>query len=74
MNAHLKAIKTKLTGQRDEERADLDVYLSNPVGVGEHGDIGEVIQKKIEKIESLESQIECIDRYFNYTKLNGKNV
>ena len=65
MNAHLKAIKTKLKGQRDEELADLDIYLKNPVGVGEHGDIGEVIQKKIEKIESLESQMECIDRHFN---------
>lgn len=74
MNTHLKAIKTKLRGERDEHLADLEVYLSNPVGVGEHPGIGEVIQQKIEKIESLDSQIECIDKYFNYTKLNGKDV
>jgi hypothetical protein len=55
MNAHIKAIQTKLRGERDE----------HPVGVGEHPGIGEVIQQKIEKIESLDSQIECIDRYFN---------
>ena len=73
MNAHLQAIKTKFIGQRDEALADLNVYLSNPVGVGEHGDIGEVIQQKIKKIESLESQIECIDKHFNYTKLNTTN-
>jgi len=35
------------------------------VGVGEHPDFGEVVQKKIKKIESLDSQIECIDKYFN---------
>lgn len=65
MNAHIKAIQTKLCGERDEHLADLNVYLKNPVGVGEHAGIGEVIQQKIEKIESLDSQIECIDRYFN---------
>jgi hypothetical protein len=65
MNAHIKAIQTKLRGERDEQLADLNVYLKNPVGVGEHPGIGEVIQQKIEKIESLDSQIECIDRYFN---------
>jgi len=65
MNAHIKAIQTKLRGERDEHLADLNVYLKNPVGVGEHPGIGEVIQQKIEKIESLDSQIECIDKYFN---------
>ncbi len=69
MNSHIKAIQTKLRGERDEHLADLNVYLKNPVGVGEHPGIGEVIQQKIEKIESLDSQIECIDRYFNDTQM-----
>ncbi len=69
MNEHIKAIQTKLRGERDEHLADLNVYLKNPVGVGEHPGIGEVIQQKIEKIESLDSQIECIDRYFNDTQM-----
>jgi len=65
MNKHLKAIIKKLEGERDEHLADLEVYLTNPVGVGEHPGIGEVIQQKVEKIESLDSQIECINKYFN---------
>lgn len=65
MNAHIKAIQTKLRGERDEHLADLNIYLKNPVGVGEHPDIGEVIQRKTEKIDSLDSQIECIDKYFD---------
>lgn len=65
MNKHLKAIIKKLEGERDEHLADLEVYLTNPVGVGEHPGIGEVIQQKIEKIESIDSQIECINKYFN---------
>jgi hypothetical protein len=64
MNKHLKAILKKLEGKRDEHLADLQVYIDNPVGVGEHPGIGEVIEKKIEKIEELDSSIECIKKYF----------
>ena len=49
MNKHLKAIRKKLEGERDEHLADLDVYLTNLVGVGEHPDFGEVIEKKIKR-------------------------
>tara|TARA_B100001057_G_scaffold442418_1_gene477788 strand:+ start:25 stop:228 length:204 start_codon:yes stop_codon:yes gene_type:complete len=65
MNKHLKAILKKLEGRRDEHLADLQVYIDNPVGVGEHPGIGEVIEKKIEKIDELDSNIECINKYFN---------
>lgn len=65
MNKHLKAILKKLEGKRDEHLADLQVYIDNPVGVGEHPGIGEVIEKKIEKIDQLDSSIECIKKYFN---------
>ena len=65
MNKHLKAIRKKLEGERDEHLADLEVYLTNLVGVGEHPDFGEVVQKKIKKIEGLDSQIDTIDKYFN---------
>ena len=64
MNKHLKAILKKLEGKRDEHLADLQVYIDNPVGVGDHPGIGEVIEKKIEKIEELDSSIECIKKYF----------
>ena len=69
MNAHLKAIRKKLEGERDEHLADLDVYLTNLVGVGEHPDFGEVVQKKIEKIDTLDSQIDTIDKYFSDTQM-----
>ena len=65
MNKHLKAIRKKLEGERDEHLADLEVYLTNLVGVGEHPDFGEVIENKIKKIESLDSQIDTINKYFN---------
>ena len=65
MNKHLKAIRKKLEGERDEHLADLEVYLTNLVGVGEHPDFGEVVEKKIKKIEGLDSQIDTINKYFD---------
>jgi len=59
---YLKAILTKLIGQRDIEVQDLIVYLNNPVGVGEHSNIGEEVEIKISNIEALESKIETINK------------
>ena len=59
---YLKAILTKLIGQRDIELQDLMIYLNSPVGVGEHSNIGEEVEIKISNIEALESKIETINK------------
>ena len=59
---YLKAILTKLIGQRDIELQDLTVYLNNPVAIGEHSNIGEEIEIKISNIDALESKIETINK------------
>ena len=53
---YLKAILTKLIGQRDIELQDLTVYINNPVGVAEE------IEIKISNIDALESKIETINK------------
>jgi hypothetical protein len=65
MANYIQAIKTKLVGQRDIELSDLQVYISSPVAIGEHPDIGVDFPKKIEKIDDLESKIETINKYFS---------
>ena len=46
----LEALRAKYEGQIQEARANVEVYLSNPVGIGEHSDIIEAIDCQIEKI------------------------
>ena len=65
MANYIEAIKNKIIGQRDIELSDLEVYLTNRVAIGEHPHIGEEIEKKLETIDSLDSKIETIERYFN---------
>ena len=59
---YLKAVLTKLIGQRDIELQDLMVYLNNPVAIGEHSNIGEEVEIKISNIDALESKIETINK------------
>ena len=68
MANYIEAIKNKIIGQRDIELSDLEVYLTNRVVIGEHPHIGEEIEKKLETIDSLDSKIETIDRYFSNKK------
>ena len=64
MANYIQAIKSKLIGQRDIEISDIEVFLNNRVAIGDHADIGVEIEKKIQNIEGLDSQIDTIDRYF----------
>jgi len=57
---YLEAILQKLIGQKAIETQDLMIYLSNPVGVGEHSNIGEEVEKKVSNIDQLNSKIDTI--------------
>ena len=50
--------------ERDKHVLDLEVYLSNPVAIGEHSDIEEEIRKNIELIDKYDSIVSTlITRY-----------
>ena len=61
---YIQSIYNQFAGAREEALADLTVYLQNPVGVGEHADIGEEIKRKIRQIEEYDSLVDCISRHF----------
>ena len=70
---YLEAILQKLIGQRAIETQDLLVYLNNPVGVGEHSNIGEEVELKIDKIDSINSKIETIQTLINQVQPKEQN-
>ena len=67
---YLKAILQKLIGQRDIDLQDLLVYLNDPVGVGEHSNIGKEIEIKISNIDTLESKIDTIQKIIKQLESN----
>ena len=60
----LKAVLAHATGEIEKHKANVNVYLEHPMGIGEHSDITEAIQVELDKIARYHEQIEVIDKYF----------
>jgi hypothetical protein len=57
------AIIAHAKGEIEVHLANVDVYLNNPVGIGEHSDVTDAIQCELDKIARYEDQIEVIKKY-----------
>ena len=62
-NFLLKALIEKLKGEIEVATANILVYQRNSVGIGEHVDIVETIEKEVEKIADAHDKIEAIETY-----------
>ena len=60
----LKAVLAHAQGEIAKHKANVEVYLENPVGIGEHSDITEAIQEELDKIARYDDQVEVINKYF----------
>ena len=60
----LKALRDHAEAHIEKHRMNVEVYLNNPVGVGEHSDIMDTIEKELNLIAEYMDQIEVLDQYF----------
>ena len=60
----IKALLAHAQGDIAKHVANVEVYLSNPAGIGEHSDITEAIQVELDKIARYDDQVEVINKYF----------
>lgn len=60
----IQAIKSHAQGHVDKHKANVEVYLTSPVGVGEHPDIIEAIEKELKIIAEYDDQLTMIEKYF----------
>ena len=56
----LNALINKLEGEIEVAKANILVYTRQTVGIGEHIDIVETIEKEVEKIADAQDKIEAI--------------
>ena len=59
----LKALLAHANGEIQKHKANVEIYLEHPVGVGEHGDVTEAIQGELDKIAKFDDQINVINKY-----------
>tara|TARA_Y100001970_G_scaffold188770_1_gene229616 strand:+ start:1647 stop:1853 length:207 start_codon:yes stop_codon:yes gene_type:complete len=60
----LKALLAHAQGDIQKHVANVEVYLQNPVGIGEHSNIIEAMEEEINMIAKYQDQIDVINKYF----------
>ena len=58
-----KALLSHAQGEIQMHLANVEVYLTNPVGIGEHPDLTAAIQDEIDKIARWHDLIEVLNKY-----------
>ena len=59
----INAIKAHANGEIQKHLANVEVYLTNPAGIGEHSDITEAIGLELDKIARYHDQMEVLSKY-----------
>tara|TARA_B100000214_G_scaffold360701_1_gene323369 strand:- start:83 stop:283 length:201 start_codon:yes stop_codon:yes gene_type:complete len=59
----IKALLAHAQGDIQKHLANIEVYLSNPAGIGEHSDIIEAIENELNIIARYKDQIDVIHKY-----------
>ena len=60
----IKALLAHAQGDIAKHKANIEVYLTNPVGIGEHSNIVEAIEGELNMIAKYQDQIDIINKYF----------
>jgi hypothetical protein len=60
----LDALRSQCKGNIDKARVNVEIYLHNPVGIGEHPDVLAAIQDQIDTIAKEVERLEVINTYF----------
>ena len=57
---------SKYAAEMSEAEATLLVYFNNPVGIGEHPQIVEEIDKMIEKLANAKDKSDALQEFYKY--------
>ena len=60
----INALIAHARGDIEKYRANVEVYLNNPAGIGEHSDVMEAVEQELDKIARYHAQIEVLNKYF----------
>lgn len=60
----LAALRAEAEGKIQKARANVEVYLHYPVGIGEHPDVLAAIQDQMDLIAKEEERLQVIETHF----------
>ena len=59
----LQTLKAHAMGHIKKHTMNVEVYLTNPVGIGEHPDVIDAVEKELDEIARYHDQLEVIKEY-----------
>ena len=59
----IKALLAHAQGDIAKHRANVEIYLTNPAGIGEHSNVLEAIEQELNMIAKYQDQIDIINKY-----------
>ena len=62
--ALLNAARKHAEGIVEVHRTNIEVYLNNPAGIGEHSDVVEAIIAELDKLAAADDRLEMLEKYF----------
>ena len=60
----LTALEKHAQGHIEKHRINIEVYLTNPAGIGEPSDIIEACEKELDEIARYQDHLDIIRKYF----------
>ena len=60
----VQALKTKYDADYQMHKANLDIYLNNPVGIGEHPQHFEEMDKLVESMTAARDKLEVLNKEY----------
>ncbi len=67
-NMLIDAHTSYLVGGINKHKANIEVYMNNTIGIGEHSDIIETIDLELEKLATYHDKLEMLVKYFPKTE------
>ena len=56
-------MKAHARGMIAKHRANVEIYLTNPSGIGEHSDVMEAMEAELDLIAKYSDRIEALNKY-----------
>lgn len=60
INAALKHAEAHI----EKHRMNVEIYLTNPVGVGEHSEVMDEIEKQLDEMARYQDHVDILESYF----------
>ena len=64
MSKLLEALERRLVGDVAIAKANIEVYLDNPVGIGEHPDLVGAVEEQLGKLAEADEKLETLRKHF----------